>query len=406
METEDRQPSGPDEPTEAKPDEPTGPTEPQPEEAVTQTQGPRRMFRSREDRVFGGVAGGLGRYFNLDPVIFRITLVVLAFLGGSGLLVYLAGLLLIPNEPEGGAPAAPVEGRGRTLGLAGLVLLVLLGFPLLLGGGVLVAGVLVPLAFLVGIGVVTWWLVSGQGPTGDPGDIARRTALGLGVLIVVCCLALGAAWAAGAGGGTVVAILVIAAGVAILAGAFLRPVRWLILPALAIALAAGTVSAAGIDLSGGVGDREYRPAAASDISDRYELGMGELVVDLRETNLPPGDTPLDVRLGMGQITVLVPDDVCVATNADVGAGDVDVFDRGSEGVDIDWRDLPSASRGGSRVVLDAEIGLGALLVSHERLDRAGFDRLGEDFGDRFGDEDFSDRVSDERNTGCSQRAER
>ena len=130
METEDRQPNGPDEPTEPKPDEPT---EPQPEEAVTQPQGPRRMFRSREDRVFGGVAGGLGRYFNLDPVIFRITLVVLAFLGGSGLLVYLAALLLIPNEPEGGAPAAPVEGRGRTLGLAGLVLLVLLGFPLLVG---------------------------------------------------------------------------------------------------------------------------------------------------------------------------------------------------------------------------------------------------------------------------------
>jgi phage shock protein PspC (stress-responsive transcriptional regulator) len=394
METEDRQPNEPEEPTQPQPEEPT---EAEPEEAVTQTQGPRRMFRSRSDRVLGGVAGGLGRYFDLDPVIFRISLVVLAFLGGSGLLVYLAALLLIPNEPEGGAPAGPVEGRGRTLGLAGLALLVLLGFPLILGGGLLVAGVLVPLAFLVGIGVVTWWLVSGQGPTGDAGDIARRTALGLGVLVLVCILACGAAWAAGAGGGTVVAILVIAAGLAILAGAFLRPVRWLILPALAVALAAGTVSAAGIDLSGGVGDREYRPIAASDIQDGYELGMGELVVDLRDTNLPPGDTPLDLRLGMGQITVLVPEDVCVATNAEVGAGDVDVFDRGSEGVDIDWRDSPSASPGGSRVVLDAEIGLGALLVGHERLDRAGFDRFGEGFADRFGDE---------VNSGCSQRAER
>ena len=55
------------------------------------------------------------------------------------------------------------------------------------------------------------------------------------------------------------AIVVILAGVAILAGAFVRPVRWLVLPALALALSAGTVSAAGIDLDGGVGERDYRP---------------------------------------------------------------------------------------------------------------------------------------------------
>jgi phage shock protein PspC (stress-responsive transcriptional regulator) len=403
METEDRQPKRSEEPTEAQPEQhteaqPEEPSAPGRGEAAGQPPpGPRRMFRSRQDRVLGGVAGGLGRYFDLDPVIFRIGLVVLAFLGGSGLLVYAAALLLIPNEPEGGAPAAPVEGRGRTLGLVGLVVLLLVGWPLLLGGGLLVAGLLVPLALLVGFGVLTWWLVSGEGPSGDAGDIARRTALGIGVLIVICILAVAAAWAAGAGGGTVVAILVIGAGVAILTGAFLRPVRWLILPALAIALAAGTVSAAGIDLSGGVGDREYRPSAAGNIPDSYELGMGELLVDLRNTDLPPGDTPLDVRLGLGQITVLVPEDVCVSTRAEVGAGEVAVFDRGSQGVDVDWEDEPSAPSGGSRIVLDADIGLGALNVSHDRLDRAGFDRFGEGFGDRFGDEE---------NTGCSQRAVR
>ena len=59
------------------------------------------------------------------------------------------------------------------------------------------------------------------------------------------------------------AVVVIGAGVAILAGAFVRPVRWLILPAVALALSAGTVSAAGIDLDGGVGERDYRPASAA-----------------------------------------------------------------------------------------------------------------------------------------------
>ena len=50
-----------------------------------------------------------------------------------------------------------------------------------------------------------------------------------------------------------VAGLVIAAGGAIASGAFLRPVRWLVLPAVMLALAAGSVPAAGIDLDGGIG---------------------------------------------------------------------------------------------------------------------------------------------------------
>ena len=83
------------------------------------------------------------------------------------------------------------------------------------------ARILIPLAFLVAIGVVVWWLVAGEGPSGDAGDIARRAALGIGVLIGCAVIALCGAWAAAAGGDTVVAILVIGAGAAVLAGAFL-----------------------------------------------------------------------------------------------------------------------------------------------------------------------------------------
>ena len=44
-----------------------------PDTAPTDVQdAPRRLLRSREDRVIGGVCGGLGRYFNIDPVLFRI----------------------------------------------------------------------------------------------------------------------------------------------------------------------------------------------------------------------------------------------------------------------------------------------------------------------------------------------
>ena len=48
--------------------------------------------------MIGGVCGGLGRYFNVDPLLFRIGAVALVFLGGAGVLLYLAALLLVPNE--------------------------------------------------------------------------------------------------------------------------------------------------------------------------------------------------------------------------------------------------------------------------------------------------------------------
>ena len=58
----------------------------------------KRLQRSRHDRVIAGVAGGLGEYFDIDPVIFRIGFVVLAFLGGAGILLYPAAWLLLPEE--------------------------------------------------------------------------------------------------------------------------------------------------------------------------------------------------------------------------------------------------------------------------------------------------------------------
>ena len=214
---------------------------------------PRRLLRSSSDRVVGGVCAGLGRYFNVDPIIFRIGAVVLAFVGGAGLLAYLAALLLIPSE-DSPAAAGPAPTRNRWLVIVGAVVLLCITWPILLGGGLVLAAILLPLAILVAAGVLVWWFVSGEGPGADAGDVAKRAALGIGLLALCGLIAIGGAWAAAAGGETVVAIVVIAAGAAILLGAFLRPVRWLVLPALALALSAGTVSASGIDLDGGVGE--------------------------------------------------------------------------------------------------------------------------------------------------------
>ncbi len=58
----------------------------------------KRILRSRNDRVLGGVAGGLAGYFNTDPLYIRLGFVVLGLFQGFGLLLYAVLWLLIPNE--------------------------------------------------------------------------------------------------------------------------------------------------------------------------------------------------------------------------------------------------------------------------------------------------------------------
>lgn len=69
---------------------------------------PPPLHRSRRHKVVAGVCGGLGRHWDLDPVIFRIVLAVLAVSGGVGLIVYGIAWLLIPLEGED-------ENEGRRL---------------------------------------------------------------------------------------------------------------------------------------------------------------------------------------------------------------------------------------------------------------------------------------------------
>jgi phage shock protein PspC (stress-responsive transcriptional regulator) len=56
------------------------------------------LYRSLHDRMLAGVAGGIADYLGVDATIVRIALVVLTFIGGAGIPVYLAGWLLIPEE--------------------------------------------------------------------------------------------------------------------------------------------------------------------------------------------------------------------------------------------------------------------------------------------------------------------
>src|SRR6478672_11838701 len=103
--------------------------QPTPPPGAEQTTGPRvsrddvkdlgRLRRSVTDRHVAGVAGGIARHLDVDPIIIRVALVVATFFGGAGLLLYVAAWILVPEEGTAYEPLG-LDQRSRTIALAGV----------------------------------------------------------------------------------------------------------------------------------------------------------------------------------------------------------------------------------------------------------------------------------------------
>lgn len=327
------------------------PTDPAPE--------PRRLTRSGSDAVIGGVASGLGRYFNVDALLFRIGFVALSFVGGIGVLAYLLLLAFMPSDgetrPGGTSKAAAVAGAV----VLGVALVAFLGTPFFFfGPGLLVIAV-------VGLAGVLLWRALGGAASDDPARTAGRVFLAALLAIAVAGAALGVGLAAALGGGVVVASLAVVTGLVLIGTAFVGGARWLIVPALALVLPLGVVAAADIDLDGGIGDREYRPATMSELNDHYEIGIGGIDVDLTGLDLPAGRTDLDIDVGLGEAVVYVPDGTCVTADVEIAAGAADVFDRDYDGVDVSFAEAASPPAGRPVLHITADVGVGVLEVVRE-----------------------------------------
>lgn len=59
----------------------------------------KKLYRSMNNKMLGGVAAGLGEYLNIDPTIVRLGFVALALMGGPGIVIYLIMWLVVPPEP-------------------------------------------------------------------------------------------------------------------------------------------------------------------------------------------------------------------------------------------------------------------------------------------------------------------
>ena len=114
-------------------------------------------------------------------------------------------------------------------------------------------------------------------------------------------------------------------------------------------------------------------------------------------------------MGIGSVRVIVPDDVCVASDVRVGAGYARVFDRDSAGLDVDWRRSPADNRGVKRLVIDGDVGIGELQVVNSRsqfLDWEHDDRFDQRFDENFRfDRDGSDLLpGSDANSACTEAA--
>jgi len=113
----------------------------------------KRFYRSRKDKVIGGVCGGLGKYLDIDPTILRIIFLASIFLGGAGLIIYIIAWIIVPEEPlktqaEAQTPAEnhePIEITGEN-GAAEIETPNKLDSRLILAGILIIIGILLLLA--------------------------------------------------------------------------------------------------------------------------------------------------------------------------------------------------------------------------------------------------------------------
>jgi phage shock protein PspC (stress-responsive transcriptional regulator) len=296
-------------------------------EHTTQIPDLERLQRSRSDRMLAGVCGGLARYFEIHPAVFRVGFVVLTLLGGAGILIYAAAALVMPDEGkvDSVATAALRNRKDHPWPLIGLGLLAVAG-ALLLSQATLWPDGDTWFLFLIAGALILWVTrhsTEAPAATGvETTDPAAKRPRRLRRVVVTI--------------GLVVASLLAAALIAVAA-------------VLAV-----------FDVHRSIGDRTYAVTSAQDLRSEYRLGIGSMKLDLAALQLPEGETRVvDARVDIGDLEVIVPSGVALQVHGTAEVGEVDVLGNTEDGRNVE-NDLRET---GTRVlVLDAHVGAGAVRV--------------------------------------------
>jgi phage shock protein PspC (stress-responsive transcriptional regulator) len=296
-------------------------------EHTTQIPDLERLQRSRSDRMLAGVCGGLARYFEIHPAVFRVGFVVLTLLGGAGILIYAAAALVMPDEGkvDSVATAALRNRKDHPWPLIGLGLLAVAG-ALLLSQATLWPDGDTWFLFLIAGALILWVTrhsTEAPAATGvETTDPAAKRPRRLRRVVVTI--------------GLVVASLLAAALIAVAA-------------VLAV-----------FDVHRSIGDRTYAVTSAQDLRSEYRLGIGSMKLDLAALQLPEGETRVvDARVDIGDLEVIVPSGVALQVHGTAEVGEVDLLGNAEDGRNVE-NDLRET---GTRVlVLDAHVGAGAVRV--------------------------------------------
>jgi phage shock protein PspC (stress-responsive transcriptional regulator) len=264
--------------------------------------------------MIAGVCGGLGRYFDVNPAFYRVGFVVLALLGGAGILIYGAALLVMPNEGEEESVASDVlrNHRQHPWALIALAVVAVCGLSVLSHATLWPHGDAAWIFLLVAGGIIYWT---------QRRDAGKRPRILRGLLIVV---------------GTLVALVLVVGAI--------------------------FASVSGVHVSRGIGDRNYHPASYVGLERDYKLGVGSLRLDLTNVRFPSGETRVNADVGAGNVTITVPRDISVHVDATSDIGQVQVFDRTADGRHPSLTNTSVVGEGKRLLLIHAHVGTGKVEV--------------------------------------------
>ena len=382
---------------------PDAPTDEGPRVSRDEVRDLGRLRRSSYDRKVAGVAGGLARHLDIDPIILRVAFVVLAFFGGAGLILYGAAWLLVPED---GADQAPVnlDERSRSIALVAIAVIAALA---LVGDSWGAYWFPWPLA-IIGLIAFVWLSRSGRShgrtpPPGTPGtregeettpaaddsaappyyvappapaytppprDPRKRGPVLFWFTLALIAFAEGVLGIVDMAGAPVAdsayaALAVGVIAVMLIVGSVIGRAGGLI----ALGVIAGLVLAAATAADRVDGDTvTHRPTSAVDVQERYDIGTGELVLDLtdvRDVDELDGRT-IEVSADAGQIEVVVPEDVDVLATADIhGPGGYTLFGRDGGGIDVNSTAHHDGGDDVPELTIDADISFGEIVLTTE-----------------------------------------
>jgi phage shock protein PspC (stress-responsive transcriptional regulator)/predicted membrane protein len=285
----------------------------------------KRLERSRSDRKLAGVAGGLARYFDIHPAVYRVGFVVLTLLGGAGILIYLAAALVMPDEghEDSFATAALRNRRDRPWPVIGLGL-VAVGLASLLSRASLWPHGDAWIVLLIAGAAILWITRHSKAATADAGTLASEDSRRIRRVFKRIAITLA----------TLFALLLVAA--AVVAATF------------------------NVHLGNGVGDRSYLVAGTQDLRSTYKLGIGDMTLDLRNVRFTSKETHVEARVDIGNLRVIVPQGVALQVRGGAQLGEVNILGRSDDGRHA----KSSITQTGKHVlVLDTHVGVGQVRVT-------------------------------------------